>query len=444
MKLLSNLIDKEVFMYDNTIDLLRLNHIKHIIETIETRTQDDTLIIELRLQKQPIKCPLCSSDEIRFHSYKYRNITYSISTEYRCIIRFHQRKYQCKLCRRTFLEQNPLTLKNQSISFFTKMKILEYLKDYNRTFTDAAKLYNVSIQEVINIFDLSIDSKRRPLSDVVCIDEVFTAKMNKYKYACVLFDFNQSKIIDVLATRHKHYLVEYFARIPYEERKRVKVFVMDMWDSYREAVKLAFPNTAIAVDSFHIIRTLNDVIKRVRIDTMNKYYRNKSAPEYEDSYYYMLKKFHYFFTKNYEDIFNGPIRVVKFGTYWYKSDIMAYLLKIDEQLTSAYRLKERYREFNLTADYYHCDDDLNDLIEQFRNHSIAGLRAFGKTLINWKDEIKNSFLVFNKRRVSNGPIESTNSKIKTIIKTANGIRKFTRLRNRIMYSVNKDIIIQNK
>src|SRR5690606_28003785 len=114
--------------------------------------------------------------------------------------RFHQRKYQCKLCRRTFLEQNPLTLKNQSISFFTKMKILEYLKDYNRTFTDAAKLYNVSIQEVINIFDLSIDSKRRPLSDVLCIDEVITANMNKYMYACILFDFNQSKSIDVLAT----------------------------------------------------------------------------------------------------------------------------------------------------------------------------------------------------------------------------------------------------
>lgn len=431
-------------MYDNTIDLLRLNHLKGSIQSIETRNEQESLIVELVLIKQPAICPVCGSKRSRFHSYRYRNITYSISTAYPCIIRFHQRKYQCRDCGRTFLEQNPLTLKYQSISFFTRMKILEYLKDYNRTFTDAADLYHVSIQAVINIFDTSIDAKRRQLGDVICIDEVFTAKMNKYKYACVLFDFNQSKIIDVLATRHKHYLTEYFSRIPTQEKRRVKVFVMDMWESYREAIKLSFPYAAIAVDSFHIIRTLNEVIKRIRIDTMNKYYKNKSGPEHEDMYYYMLKKFHYFFVKDYQSIHDGPIKVHKMQGYWHKSDIMAYLLNIDDDLTKAYRLKERYRTFNLTAEYHTCDDELNDLIEQFRNHPIAGMRTFGRTLSNWKEEIKTSFLVFNKRRVSNGPIESTNSKIKTIIKTANGIRKFSRLRNRIMYSINKDIIIQNK
>jgi transposase len=123
---------------------------------------------------------------------------------------------------------------------------------------------------------------------------------------------------------------------------------------------------------------------------------------------------------------------------------LGYLLSIDDDLKRAYRLKERYREFNLTAEYSTCDDELNELIYEFRNHKLVELRVFGKTLEKWKIEIKNSFLIFNKRRVSNGPIESTNSKIKTIIKTANGIRKFTRFRNRVMFAINKDIPIQNK
>ena len=43
-----------------------------------------------------------------------------------------------------------------------------------------------------------------------------------------------------------------------------------------------------------------------------------------------------------------------------------------------------------------------------------------------------------------GPIESVNNKIKTIIKTSNGIKSFDRLRNKIMYSINKDIPIKSK
>ena len=152
-------------------------------------------------------------------------------------------------------------------SHYTRLSILNYLKDFNHTFTDTAQLFHVSIQSVIDLFDQAIDAKRRQLPEVICIDEVYTNKMNKYKYACVLLDFKASKVIDVIATRHKNYLIEYFSRISKIEKDQVKVFVMDMWDSYREAINLAFPNALIAVDSFHIIRSLNDVIKGIRIKT---------------------------------------------------------------------------------------------------------------------------------------------------------------------------------
>jgi len=158
----------------------------------------------------------------------------------------------------------------------------------------------------------------------------------------------------------------------------------------------------------------------------------------------MLKKFHYFFVKDYESIYDGKIKMTKYQTYWHKSEILSYLLSIDDDLTKAYRLKERYREFNLTADYENCSDELDDIIDEFRNSNIDEFRLFGKTLVRWKDEIRNSFIRVNKRRISNGPIESTNNKIKTIIKTSNGIRKFTRFRNRVLYSINKDIPLQNK
>ena len=119
-------------------------------------------------------------------------------------------------------------------------------------------------------------------------------------------------------------------------------------------------------------------------------------------YYYMLKKFHYFFVKNYEDIYDGRIRIQKLNTYWHKSEILNYLLLINDDLKSAYKLKEKYREFNLTAEYESCDMELEQFIHEFRNHKLSGLRSFGRTLDKWKTEIKNSFLMYDHRRISNG------------------------------------------
>ena len=215
-------------MYDDTIHILQLSHLKDKIEHLDVRSEGQALICEIRLKADPIPCPRCASSSIKFHSYYYGKITHSILTFQPCTLRFHRGKYQCKICQKVILEENPFVRKHSNIGHYTRVSILDYLKDFNHTFTDKAKLFNVSIQSVIDIFDQSIDARRRVLPEVVCIDEVFTNKMNRYKYACVLLDFKASKIIDVISTRHKNYLVEYFSRIPKIEKNGVRVFVLDM------------------------------------------------------------------------------------------------------------------------------------------------------------------------------------------------------------------------
>ena len=274
-------------MYDNNIKLLELNALKHKIESLDIITESNQLIAIIRTNKEPVNCPICAAHKIKFNSYRTKKIIHSVSTQKPCIIHFKQRRYQCLVCGKTFSEFNPFVAPKSNIGHLTKLSILDYLKDFNHTFTDTAKLFNVSIQSVIDIFDKSVNAKRRILPEVICIDEVFTSKMNKYKYACILFDFNKSKIIDVIATRHKNYLIEYFSRIPKEEKDLVRVFSMDMWDSYRDVVKLCFPKALIAVDSFHIIRNLNEAIKAIRIKVQQKYYINRSKIENNDMYYYM-------------------------------------------------------------------------------------------------------------------------------------------------------------
>ena len=68
--------------------------------------------------------------------------------------------------------------------------------------------------------------------------------------------------------------------------------------------------------------------------------------------------------------------------------------------------------------------------------NIRPLNDCAKTLRNWKNEILNSFIWIDGRRLSNGPIEGRNAYIKKIIGNANGLNNFERARNKFMYSQN--------
>ena len=59
-------------------------------------------------------------------------------------------------------------------------------------------------------------------------------------------------------------------------------------------------------------------------------------------------------------------------------------------------------------------------------------------LETWFDEIVNSFTFYNGRRISNGPIESLNRRLRIITSNSYGMNNFTRERNRFMYCFNVD------
>lgn len=436
---------KEDFIIHDIIELLNLEHIEDLVLDISLRKDRQNVYVYILLKRDPqMSCKACGSKYQHVHDYQTKRITHSITTVGKCTIIYKARRYRCMICNNVYYEPNPFASSYESISIYTKTIILEYLLDPTHTFTSAAKLYHTSIQSVINIFDTHVQPKRLTLPSYISMDEFYVTQRSKYKYACMIIDFQSNKVIDVYITRHKRYLIEQFSRIPQVERNQVKGFTIDMWDSYRDVISLAFPKAKIAVDSFHVIKILNEAMKQIRLEVMRKYDKHTASLKANDMYYYMLKKFHYFFLRDYDRIYNGLISIPKLNARWRKADILHYLLSIDDLLYEAYKLKEHYRTFNKSAVYEDCDDELNQLINEFRHFKHPAFRSFGRTLLKWRLEIKNSFIRVEGKRLSNGKIEKTNSKVKTIIKSANGIKNFDRLKRRIIYSVNQDIPIKYK
>ena len=157
---------------------------------------------------------------------------------------------------------------------------------------------------------------------------------------------------------------------------------------------------------------------------------NQKTENIEDNhlYYYLLKKFDYFFTKEFDDIYDYPIRVQKLKTKLYKTEIRNYLLNIDDKLNEAYKLTSKYRKFNRTANINNCEQELDELISLLYKSSLEQFKDVANTLYTWRNEIINSFMTINdaftipkksneaptERRLSNGHIEGLNNIIEQI------------------------------
>lgn len=443
-------------MNNDTIKLLNLEDVNIDLNKSHIDKVNGNLVVTIVLNNDVKCCKFCGSTSFCSHGFIHKKITHSISTNQPCILNYKARRFKCKDCGKTFLEYNPFCQEDEKLSLYTVIKILEKLRSHTSTFTSVAKDLNVSIQTVVNVFDNYVSGTRLKFSEVICIDEIYTNKLTSKKYSCVVMDFKIKQVIDVYPSRLKYDLIDNFMRIPFEERKLVKYVVIDMWDTYKQVSLDVFPNAIIAVDSFHVIKHLNLAIDMIRLKVMRKYDKGHSRLENAEMYYYMLKKFHYFFNKNFDDI-PDFLKVHKLNSTWDKYEIRKYLLSIDPDLAYAYNLKQEYQEFNYTTSFDTCDKELNKLINDFRSSHLKEFQEFGKLLNHWRNEIKNSFIRVNvrikdkkgnfiivKKRLSNGPMEGCNSRIKCLIKNANGYRNFERFRKRVFFSLNKNTPIKGK
>ena len=86
---------------------------------------------------------------------------------------------------------------------------------------------------------------------------------------------------------------------------------------------------------------------------------------------------------------------------------------------------------------------IDNFIGELLLYDVRELRGVARTLRHLKKEIVNSFNRVDGQRISNGPIESVNSRIKIIKQNGNGYRIFERFKLRALYSLNGSSSIKN-
>ena len=417
-----------------------LNIKSESIEKIDSFSlPDDSVNIKIKLKpSDELVCPVCNAKG-KIHGYYPRKLIHSTLANRKCTIIYSQRRYKCELCDFTYHENNPFINTKENITYETKINVLTDLKRVDNTYTAVAQRYNLSVTKVQRIFDSHVDIKRKALPEILSIDEHYFPESNYDSlYCCLLMDFKTGILIDVLPDRKKEYLTGYFNKIrnsTYDfssgtsELQNVKYVSMDLYDNYRDISKIYFPRAIICADSFHVIKHLTEAFNQVRL-------RCRRTTK-DVNLQYLLTKFKFVFNHD-AKLDNKSQYNKRFQRYLNYRNILELLLNQFPELKLAYELKEAYITFNRTADTSTAKNLLADIIDDFASSNIPEYDEFYNMLINWNQEIINSFSTVNTKRINNSYIESRNRQLDRLMFNANGFTNFKRTRNRILYCLNKN------
>lgn len=372
-------------------------------------------------------CPKCGSHVYTTKEYKTRTVKTFINYDYPVLLKYRQRRLECKECGKTFGENNSIVSKGCNISKYLKLVILKKCAE-KASFKTIANQLNVDEMTVINTFMKNIRFKRVELSEILCVDE-FSANIDENNpYAFIMGDPVNKKIIDILPSRHIEYLSDYFFKISENERNRVKIVNMDMWEGYRRIFQLYMPHASIAVDPFHYIKHATDSFNklRIRIEESNDNPKVRS----------ILRSHWKLFNKNEKEIKNkesyNSILKRKIKT----RELIEYCLNSDIELEEGWCIIQDIYRFRQNSTYEEAPKRLREIIERIKKSNIKEFESTVKTYSNWFNEICNSFMVIDKtsnKRVSNAFIEGKNRLCKEIKANGCGFRNFNIYRNRILY-----------
>lgn len=409
-------------------------------------------------------CPACG---FRMYSkgIKVRKIRHPILQDgYKLIIALKQRRWLCtnKNCRYNISESFKFANKHRRTTNATDLLIVFAHRNLLETSTSIANRFNVSDTYVHEVFSRYVKMNRLPLTDAICVDEVFIDLDEYCKYALVIQDFHTGEPIDLLRSRRKNVTEPYFLSIPRDERAAVKYLITDMYNPYINYVDQYFPNAVPVIDSFHVIQWITRLIDNYIRQLLKKF--KARDKEREDALsmerqrpvhlpmsdeVYLLQNYRWLILSNQMNIkYHSDLRIDSHFRYYMNTyDYEEALFKIDPNLQELRDLKELYVQFNQrNADKpLSARNELEELIYLYSNSNHEMFRQFSELLEKYKDPIINSFIMVekvssknDKSRLSNGPIESMNRKAKDLKRLGRGFKNFEHFRNRFLYAVREN------
>jgi transposase len=231
----------------------------------------------------------------------------------------------------------------------------------------------------------------------IAIDEIAIAK--GHRYVTVVLNLLTGAVVFVGDGKGVDALKPFWRRLRRAHAKVVAV-ATDMSKAYIRAVRENLPRAVHVFDHFHVIKLFNEKLSAFR---RTLYAQLSSEPERK-----LLKGTRWLLLKNPENL--DPAKNER--------ERLEEALRLNTPLATAYYLKEDLRQIWLQDNKRAARRVLRDWLARARASGIPMLVQFAATL----EEYQEGILAYYQYRISTGPLEGTNNKIKTMKRQAYGFR----------------------
>jgi transposase len=367
-------------------------------EYVRTEYQEGEVVFTIRQEPKTCRCQACGSRDVRPKGEVERRFRSLPIGSHATAVVFPIPRVACQACG---------VVRQVRINF----------ADPRRSYTKAFERYALELSRCMTILDVAHhlgvswdvvkDIQKRDLSHryakpklknlrQIAIDEIAVGK--GHRYLTVVLDLESGAVVFVGDGKGGDALKPFWKRIR-RCKAKIEAVAMDMSNAYRDAVSTHLPTATIVFDRFHIIKLFNDKLSDLRRSLYDKA---------KDEQKKVLKGLRWLLLKAFENLEPEHNEVVR----------LKNALELNEPLATAYYLKEDLRQFWDQPDKTFAAAFLTDWIRRAAASGVKMLEQMAKTL----ESHRSGLMAYYDYRISTGPLEGTNNKIKTMKRQAYGFR----------------------
>ena len=231
----------------------------------------------------------------------------------------------------------------------------------------------------------------------IAIDEISIAK--GHRHLTVVLDLESGAVVFVGDGKGAKALNPFWKRLRGSQAK-IEAAAMDMSQAYRQAVSTNLPRAKIVFDRFHVMKLFNDKLSDLR-RALHREATDKVRKK-------VLKGTRWLLLKAAENLDEKRD----------EKKTLDEALALNKSLAAAYYLKEDLRQLWEQPGKVFATAFLNGWIKRAEGSGIKVLQQLAKTLAAHRSGL----LAYYDVRITSGPMEGTNNKIKTMKRQAYGFR----------------------
>ena len=345
------------------------------------------------------RCPVCGSRNVAPRGHQQRTFRTVPIGRKPVTITLAIPRVACPNC--DLIRQVPLDFADPRRSYTRAFE--RYALDLSRLMTiqDVAQHLQVGwdIIKDIQKRDLQHRYRKPRLSKLkqIAIDEISIG--HGHRYLTVVLNLQTGAVVFIGDGKGADALEPFWRRLR-AARAQVEAVATDMSPAYIEAIRTHLGGAVHVFDHFHVIKLFNEKLSNFR----RELHREAIDKLHKD----VLKGTRWLLLKNPENL--DPKRRER--------ERLEEALKLNQPLATVYYMKEDLRQIWEQPDKATAAQVLDDWIRRAEASCIKMLQKFAATLSMHRTGI----LAYYDCRISTGPLEGTNNKIRTMQRQAYGFR----------------------